>query len=343
MGQTLRRDAGVRGRGRRASQGCLKAALVAATLGVSVARPAAAQPAVSARRVVVGLDSGFGTDSRDRFVIRRVATDARLAQSLLDAAMLGDTFPGLPRPRAGVTILIAPDIPTLRGWTQGSAAEWASGLAYPESHIVIILGREGTSSAGDQGLVIRHELAHVALHDYLGFSPPRWFDEGYASFATGAERRGDLLTGHLALLLSGVPRLATLDTDLVASGDQAEFGYAMARRAVADLSALDPEHGLSLLLTYLRAEGSMDVAVRRAYGESLDDFERHWQRSTRRRYGLLAAVSDVGFIGIVSLVILMPLAVARRRRKRARLEEMRQAEAAAELAAEREDAPEPGD
>ena len=40
--------------------------------------------------------------------------------------------------------------------------------------------------------VLRHELAHLALHEALGDLPPRWFDEGYASCrrARVAARRG---------------------------------------------------------------------------------------------------------------------------------------------------------
>ena len=48
----------------------------------------------------------------------------------------------------------------------------------------MLQGRSAPSSAGDPLVVLRHELAHLALHDALPDAEiPRWLDEGYASFA----------------------------------------------------------------------------------------------------------------------------------------------------------------
>ena len=59
--------------------------------------------------------------------------------------------------------------------------------------------------------MLRHELAHLALHERLGDLPPRWFDEGYASVAAREWRRDDVLAANVALALRGTPSLDQLD------------------------------------------------------------------------------------------------------------------------------------
>jgi hypothetical protein len=242
--------------------------------------------------------------------------------------MVRDTFPGLARPSVHVVILVAPDIARFRAWTGPSVPEWGAAVAFPESQRVVIQGGAATSAAGDPIATLRHELAHLALHEYLGALIPRWFDEGYASYAAGEGVRDDLLATNVALAFRGVPSLSALDTGLVGGEGQAAVSYALAYRAVADLAALDQTHGLSLFLRYWRETGSLDVAVRRGYGETLDAFEVRWRAQTRRRYGALALVTDLTFVSVVFLALLAPLYVARRRRDRARLAALRATEIA---------------
>jgi hypothetical protein len=230
-------------------------------------------------------------------------------------------------------ISVAPDAAHFRAWVGQAVPEWGAAVAFPDAQRVVVQGGGASSSAGDPAATLRHELAHLALHEYLDDLAPRWFDEGYASFAAHEIGRDDVLATNVALALHGVPTLASLDTDLVGGEGQASVSYALAYRAVADLAALDPERGLTLLLRYWKETGSLDQALRRAYGEPLDTFEAHWRASTRRRYGALAVASDLAFAVLVLLTLLAPLYVARRRRDRARMARLRVAEASADAAA----------
>ena len=60
--------------------------------------------------------------------------------------------------------------------------------------------------------VLRHELAHLALHEAMGDLPPRWFDEGYASLAAGEWGREEASVTNLALAWRGLPSLDALDS-----------------------------------------------------------------------------------------------------------------------------------
>lgn len=269
-----------------------------------------------------------------RFSILAEPADARLARALLASAVRRDTFPGLPRPVAHVIILVAPDAGHFRAWVGPAVPEWGAAVAFPDAQRVVVQGGGATSAAGDPVPTLRHELAHLALHEYLDGLPPRWFDEGYAMYASGEPVHDEVLATNVALALRGVPTLASLDTALVGTEGQAAVSYALAYRAVADMAQLDPAHGLSLLFRYWQASGSLDVAVRRAYGEPLDTFESTWRARTRRRYGALALLSDLSFVTLVFLGLLLPLYLARRRRDRLRFAALREAEeaAAAEVA-----------
>src|SRR5581483_1289645 len=119
--------------------------------------------------------------------------DARLAHALLAAAVQQDTFPGLPRPRAHVVIAVAPDAPTFARWVGPAVPEWGAAVAFPDRDRIVVQGGAAGSSAGDPMVTVRHELAHLALHEFLRGDVPLWFDEGYATYAAREQVRDDLL------------------------------------------------------------------------------------------------------------------------------------------------------
>lgn len=299
-------------------------ALILAALGPlpGAGRPRAATaqaPDASALRGALRVDLG-------RLTAVAYPRDVPLARALLAAAARSDTFPGLPRPRARVLLAIAPNAATFRAWGGPGAPEWGAALAFPEEHRVVMQGRAANAEAGDPVAVFRHELAHLALHEALGDLPPRWFDEGYASVAAGEWGRDDVLASNVALLTRGVPHLDSLDALFAEGSGAAQYGYALAYRAVSDLAALDPARGLTLFLRYWRESGRFDPAVRQAYGVTADAFEATWRARTRARYGTLALVANVSLVGALALGLILPFWTARRRRDRERLAAMRAAD-----------------
>ncbi|MFN2566907.1 MAG: peptidase MA family metallohydrolase [Gemmatimonadaceae bacterium] len=265
-----------------------------------------------------------------------VSTDARnaaLARSLLDYALRTDTFPGLERPRRHVTLAIAANASQFREWIGPTVPEWGSAVAFPSEDRIVMQGRGAGSRAGDPLEVLRHELAHLALHEALGDLTPRWFDEGYASYAAHEWSREDALRANLALAIRGAPRLDELERWFSGGAARAEAAYALAYRAVAELADLDPQRGLTVLFAEWSRTRKLDTAIRNAYGMTLAGFEMRWRDRTRRRYGGLALLADVTIAGLFVFVIVMPLYVARRRRDRHRLMALRAADEVAERAA----------
>lgn len=270
---------------------------------------------------------------RGRLTVVHYEKDTRLAQSMIGAAAANDTFPGLPRPSHRVLLAIAPSERVFREWVGPAAPEWGEAIAFPESQRIVIRGRDVPGGTDDPGITLRHEIAHLALHEALGNLPPRWFDEGYASYAAGEWRREDWLATSMSMVFRRLPPLDDLDAYFYEGEQSASQGYALAHRAVAELASIDREHGLTLFFRYWKETESLDGAMRRAYGMTSADFEELWRSRTRRRYGALALTADFAVIGVVGGLTLVPLWLARRRRNRRRLEAMRGAEAAAERAA----------
>ncbi|MFL5618640.1 MAG: peptidase MA family metallohydrolase [Gemmatimonadaceae bacterium] len=258
--------------------------------------------------------------------------DERLARSLVTGAARTDSFPWLPRPGERVLIAIAPDARRFRQWAGPGAPEWGVALAFPQSRRVIIQGRAAGSEAGDPLETLRHELAHLALHERLGDRPPRWFDEGYASVAAREWRRDDVLATNVALALRGTPTFDQLESSFNEGATAAQSAYALSYRAVAEMASLDPERGLTLLFRYWESGKSLDAAVRQAFGITLSGFEREFQTRVRRRYGALALFADLTLVFLVTGLALLPFFVARRARDRRRLRDMLAADAAAERA-----------
>ncbi len=256
-----------------------------------------------------------------------------LARSLLDFAVRTDSCPGLPTPRERVLIAIAPDRQRFRDWAGPGAPEWGSALSFPESHRVVMQGSRAGSDAGDPRETLRHELAHLALHEYLDDLPPRWFDEGYASFAAREWSRNDVLATNFALALRGTPSFDELETEFQGPTTGVQSAYALAYQAVLDLDALGGPRGLALFFDDWKRTGRMDTAMRATFGITLGEFEHRWQSNTRRRYGGLALFGDLALAGLVLLLVILPLYLVRRQRDRRRMAALRAADEAADRAA----------
>ncbi len=258
--------------------------------------------------------------------------DERLARSLLTAALAQDTFPGLPRPEAHVVIAIAPDAARFREWVGPHAPEWGAAIAILDEQRIVMQGSRAGSDAGDPRVVLRHELAHLALHEAMGPLPPRWFDEGYASVAAGEWNRESTFETSIGLVWHTLPSRTALEEGFYQGASRAEWSYAIAHRVVTELSALDPHNGMRNFFREWKASGSFEVGLRTAFGMTSAQFDRHWQSQTRQRYGALALLANLSLVAGVFGVLLGPLFVLRKRRDRRKLDAMRRADAAQEQA-----------
>lgn len=268
-----------------------------------------------------------------RFTVVASDGDKRLAFALLKSAIARDSFPGLPKPNARVLIAIAGTATVFRSWVGPAAPEWGAAIAIPAEQRIIMQGGYGNSSAGDPLVVLRHELAHLALHEAMGDLPPRWFDEGYASVAAGEWDRATAVETSVALMWRSLPDADELDEAFYGGASRAQYAYALAHLAVAEMQGIDANRGLSNFFNYWKQTGSYDLAVRQAFGLTTSSFDAYWHKRVRQRYGALALAANLSLAFGFVAVLIGPAYLAKRRRNRKRLAQMRLVEAAQESTA----------
>ena len=244
---------------------------------------------------------------------RAVAADlARLADRPAEWPGLGRRDPGPLR------LIVVPDAHLLDSLSAGRAPSWGAAIAVPGARTILLRADEG-----DLVRTLRHELAHLALHEAVTVRVPLWFDEGYASWAAGEWDRLGTLELNLSVVRGAIPTLTGLDGALRGSASSADAAYALAVSAVAELARRNPTGTLTPLLERLESGEDFDAAVLATTGLAVGRFEQEWQHAVRRRYTLGNWVIAGG--GWLIVALLVAVQVRRRRRldrvRRAALDE----------------------
>lgn len=244
-----------------------------------------------------------------------------VARRTLGALEALPPLPGIPPARAVLpsTVYLAPTREVFDSVT-GGAPEWSAGVAIPSQRIIVVpaYATEHTGT-DDPAITLRHEVAHLALHSYIGGRIPRWFDEGYATWASGGFDQSAAWRLRVALLVGSAPPLDSITLTWPRDAARARLAYLLSASAVQHLAERGGPRALPRLLQLWRQDGSLDGAVRSVYGLTLGQYEEEWQRMVRRRYGWLLGLSQITVFWALLAVLLLLLGYQRRRYTRARL------------------------
>jgi peptidase MA superfamily protein len=231
----------------------------------------------------------------------------KLAEDLARRAAQPTEWPGLGWTRPGpLRLILVPDARRLDSLSLGRAPGWGAAVAIPGERLILL-----RADLGDVYQTLRHELAHLALHEAVSVRVPLWFDEGYASWAAAEWDRMGALELNLAVVRGAVPDLRGLDGALRGSPSTADAAYALAASAVTELARRNPSHTLTPLLDRLRRGEDFELAVQRTTGLTLAQFDLVWRRSLRKRYSLATWILAGGGWAVLTLVLWLLL---RRRR-----------------------------
>jgi len=224
-------------------------------------------------------------------------------------------WPGIPVPPEGpIRLIMASNERQFDSLTAGRLPPWGAAATFPATRTIVL------KPSGDFPRVLRHELAHLALHSVV-IRVPRWFDEGYAARAAGEWDRLEALRLNWALLRGAVPSLAEVDRRLQGHwAGEAEASYALATSAVLLLERLGRARGLEPLLTQLSKTADFDLALRSTYQMTLGQFEELWARDLRKRYGWLLFFTSFTVFWLFVTLLLLALWSRRRSRDRGRRE-----------------------
>jgi peptidase MA superfamily protein len=236
-----------------------------------------------------------------------------LAIDLAERAGAATEWPGLGTRRPGqMQLIVVPSGRYLDSLSSGRAPGWSAAIALPSTRTILL-----RADRDDLYGTLRHELAHLALHQAVAVRVPLWFDEGYASWAAGEWDRSGLLDLNLAVVRGAIPDLETLDGALRGSASTADAAYALAMSAVTELAARNPEHSIAPLMKRLETGDDFETAVRVTTGLTIGQFEREWRQVVRRRYSLVTWMLAGGGWGLIA-VTFWALSRLRKRGDRAR-------------------------
>jgi hypothetical protein len=232
----------------------------------------------------------------------------QLAVELAQRAGRPTEWPGLgTRVPGPLQLIIVPDGHHLDSLSSGRAPPWGAAVALPGARTILLRADQGNLYQ-----TLRHELAHLALHQAVRVRVPLWFDEGYASWAAGEWDRLGALDLNLAVVRGAVPDLRSLDGALRGSAGTADAAYALAASAVTELARRNPSGSLDPLMGRLVAGEDFDAAVQATTGLTISQFDSDWRRAVRKRYSLATWLLAGGGWGILA-VLLWALVRIRRR------------------------------
>jgi hypothetical protein len=304
----------------RRCSGFFRAAFLALVLTAPVAQPLSLASAQSFEQ----LPGWSAVPGRDITVYHR-GQHAELAGLVLrfleDQPPLPALPAGLPR---NVSAYLAPDPASFRELVGERTPEWSAGVAIPAlDRLVLPMYATGAALSGDRARVLRHEWAHLGLHQHLeGFRIPRWFDEGYAEWSAGWDA-GEAWRLSVLMAAGRSPPLDSLTLEWPRDAASAQVAYLLSATAVQYLVDASGERGLALLLDRWKEGGSFEEALRTTYGLALSTFELHWRRFVKRRYGWLLLVSNTLVLWLAIALLVVLLARVRGRRDRERLARLR--------------------
>jgi len=231
-----------------------------------------------------------------------------LAIALAERADAPAEWPGLGRLDPGpIRLIVAADPERMRSLTGGRAPAWGAGVALPGSRTILV-----RADAQNPVGVLRHELAHLALHRAVRVRVPRWFDEGYAAYAAGEWDRLDQLALNMAVLRGATPDLAQLDAALRGRAPEASTSYALAMSAIIELARRHPSGTLDPMLGLLKEGVPFESALSRTTGLTPGQFALEWRKGVRQRFGFFSWIAAGGLWLVIAGAVVLAAWLRRR-------------------------------
>ncbi len=245
-------------------------------------------------------------------------------------------MPGLPSDiltRGEIIVYVAPNRAVFDSLAPG-VPDWSGGITFPEGERIVLPTFAPRAGGLPLPVVLRHELAHVALSRYLGSGVPHWFHEGYAQLASGSWGARNAWTLRLNIAVGRTPSLESLSLDFRTGRIAADQAYMLSYTAVEYLQRLGGARGFARLLQAWKEAGDLDLAIRRTYGLTLGQFERMWRRDVARRFGWLLVLAQTAVYWTLLTIILLVMGYWKRRRDKRKLAALEAASREEELAGE---------
>jgi len=268
----------------------------------------------------------YGALRGARATVRFAAEDSLVAERVLALLDAQPPLPGLPDAvPSDVQAWLTHSPAAFDELTGGVVPEWRAGVAIPSLSMLVIPTGEGPRVLDGEGRrTLRHEWAHLGLHAFLGdLRAPRWFDEGYAQWASGGFDAMGAWRLRVLLATGRAPAMDSLALAWPSGREQARVAYLLAASAVTYLLESSGERGLTVFLERWREERSFESALRATFGVTSGQLEEDWRGHVRSRYGWLFVLSHSSIFWTMLALALLFMVRIRRVHNRQRLARLR--------------------
>ncbi len=285
---------------------------------------------VSAQEVPDSLDGErYSRLEGVRVDVYHVERDSLVARAVLEFLDAQKSLPGLPDSVPDqVRAVLAHTSDAFDELTGGVVPEWRAGVAIPSLQMLVVPTRGGQSVLSREGRrTLRHEWAHLGLSSELGgLRAPRWFNEGYAQWASGGFQVTEVWRLRMLLALGRTPPMDSLELRWPSSRPQAEVAYLLSASAITYLLASSGDRGLAVFVERWKSLGSFEPAFRSTFGVTTAQFEEDWKKHIRKRYGWLFVLSHSTVFWMFLALVLLLMVRVRQGRNREHLARLRAGE-----------------
>jgi len=303
-----------------ASAALLAALFVLIFIGASPAR-------MSAQAIPDSLDGErYSRIEGVRAQVYRVDRDSLIAREVLILLDAQRALPGLSDSVPDqVRAVLAHTSEAFDELTGGVVPEWRAGVAIPSMRMLVVPTRGGPSVLSPEGQrTLRHEWAHLGLSEELGgLRAPRWFNEGYAQWASGGFDATEIWRLRVLLAMGRTPPMDSLELRWPSGRTQAEIAYLLSASAITYLLDGSGDRGLAIFIERWKSSRSFEAAFRSTFGLTTTQFEEDWKKHIRKRYGWLFVLSHSTIFWMLLALVLLVMVRVRQGRNREHMARLR--------------------
>ena len=216
-----------------------------------------------------------------------------------------------------ITVLIAENRHDFDTATFGGVPDWGVGVAVSSKRLIAVMSPVGENFDQPFPEILRHELAHIALHYRTnGNRIPRFMNEGIAMLFAHQWGFNDELTLARAKLTGSYLTLAEIDQVNVLKTGQAHIAYAQSYQAVKYIIDTFGTQTLAQILDGFKAGYDRDYVFQEVLGTDFAGFDKMFAVHLSNHYHWLMLFTDPNVLWIgLALLFIVGFLLVRKRRK----------------------------
>jgi len=214
-----------------------------------------------------------------------------------------------------ITVLVAHRREQFDSVVGGHFPDWGAGCALPTKQTVVILNPHLFPMQIRLVEVLRHELAHIYLHQLVGgVRIPRWMDEGFAMLVGHQWVYGDDWLVARAVFSRETLPLAHIEGLNRYREGKARLSYAQSYLAMKYLLETYGWESFLFFLRETRESNDWNVAFMKAIGLDYAGFQAEFTTYLGEKYNWASLFSDTVLMWILLVLLLVVLYLFKRRR-----------------------------